>query len=51
MRRKDREVQNKTEVFDILNRCDTIRIGMQGNQYPYVAFRYSLLNYLLENQN
>ncbi len=37
MRRKDREVQNKAEVFDILNRCDTIRIGMQGNQYPYVV--------------
>ena len=37
MRRKDREVQNKTEVFDILNRCDTIRMGMQGNQSPYVV--------------
>lgn len=37
MRRKDREVQNKAEVFDILNRCDTIRIGIQGNQYPYVV--------------
>lgn len=37
MRRKDREVQNKTEVFDILNRCNTIRIGMQGDQYPYVV--------------
>ena len=37
MRRKDREVQSKCEVFDILNRCDTVRIGMQGNQYPYVV--------------
>ncbi|MBQ7942433.1 MAG: pyridoxamine 5'-phosphate oxidase family protein [Lachnospiraceae bacterium] len=37
MRRKDREVQNKTEVFNMLNRCDTIRIGMLGNQYPYVV--------------
>lgn len=37
MRRKDREVQDKTEVFDILKRCDTIRIGMQGNQFPYVV--------------
>lgn len=37
MRRKDREVQNMAEVFDILNRCDTIRIGMQGNQCPYVV--------------
>ncbi len=37
MRRKDREVSNKTEVFDILNRCDTIRIGIQGKQFPYVV--------------
>ena len=37
MRRKDREVQDKTEVFDILKRCDTVRIGIQDNQYPYVV--------------
>lgn len=37
MQRKDREVQNKTEIFDILNRCDTVRIGIQGNTYPYVV--------------
>lgn len=37
MRRKEREIQNRVEIFDILNRCDTIRIGMQGNEYPYVV--------------
>lgn len=37
MRRKEREIQNKVEIFDVLNRCDTVRIGMQGNQYPYVV--------------
>ena len=37
MRRKDREVQDKAEILDMLNRCDTIRIGMQCNQYPYVV--------------
>lgn len=37
MRRKDREVQNKTEVFDILDRCNTIRIGLHSNRYPYVV--------------
>ena len=37
MRRKDREVQNRAEVFDILNRCDTVRIAMHGNKYPYVV--------------
>ncbi len=36
MRRKEREIQNKVEIFDVLSRCDTVRIGMQGNQYPYV---------------
>ena len=25
MRRKDREVQSLDEIFDILNRCDTVR--------------------------
>ena len=37
MRRKDREVQNRAEVFDILNRCDTVRIAMHGDKYPYVV--------------
>lgn len=37
MRRKDREVQSKEEIFDILNKCDTVRIAMQGGQYPYVV--------------
>ena len=37
MRRKDREVQNKAEIFDILNRCDTVRIAMHGDPYPYVV--------------
>ena len=37
MRRKDREVLNTAEIFDILNRCDTVRIAMKGDQYPYVV--------------
>lgn len=37
MRRKDREVQDKREIFDILRRCDTVRIGIQGEKYPYVV--------------
>ena len=37
MRRQDREVQEKSEVFDILNRCDVIHIGMYGDTYPYVV--------------
>ena len=37
MRRKDREVQDRAELFDILKRCDTVRIAMHGEQYPYVV--------------
>ncbi len=37
MRRKDREVTDINEIFDILNRCDTVRIGMRGEKYPYVV--------------
>ena len=37
MRRKDREVQNRAEVLDILNRCDTVRIAMYGERHPYVV--------------
>ena len=37
MRRTDREVKDMGEIFDILNRCDTVRIGMRGEQYPYVV--------------
>lgn len=25
------------EIFDILIRCDTVRIGMRGGKYPYVV--------------
>ena len=37
MRRKDREVQTAAEIFDMLNRCDTVRIAMHGEKYPYVV--------------
>ena len=37
MRRKDREIQNKEEIFDILKRCDNVRLAMQGETYPYVV--------------
>ncbi len=36
MRRDDREVCGIAEIFDILSRCDTIRLGMNGGEYPYV---------------
>ena len=37
MRRTDREVTDINEIFDILNRCNTVRIGMRGEKYPYVV--------------
>jgi len=36
MRRDEREVKDINEIFDILKRCDTVRIGMNGGGYPYV---------------
>lgn len=37
MRRKEREVTNLKDIVDILTRCDTIRIGMQGEIHHYVV--------------
>lgn len=37
MRRKEREVTDFAEIVDILKRCDTVRIGMKGGEYPYLV--------------
>ena len=37
MRRKDREVRDMDEIFDILRRCDTLRIAVQGEDGPYIV--------------
>ncbi len=37
MRRKDREVTDFAEIIDILERCNTIRLGIQGPDFPYVV--------------
>lgn len=37
MRRKDRQVTDPAEIFYILTRCDTLRVAMQGEEYPYVV--------------
>lgn len=36
MRRKDREVTDPEQIFDILNRCDTMTLAMNGGTEPYV---------------
>lgn len=37
MRRKEREVTDSKEILEILNRNSTIRIGLHGDEYPYVV--------------
>ena len=38
MRRKDREVNDLREIFGMLLRCDTVRIGMTGSYIVPVSF-------------
>ena len=37
MRRTDREIKNWDELLDVLQRTETIRLGIHGNPYPYVV--------------
>jgi len=37
MRRSDREVTSLSDILDILRRTQTIRLGLNGNPYPYVV--------------
>ncbi|MCL2616172.1 MAG: pyridoxamine 5'-phosphate oxidase family protein [Defluviitaleaceae bacterium] len=37
MRRTDREITNRDEIIDILRRADTIRLGINGDPFPYVV--------------
>ncbi len=37
MRKADREIKDINDILDVLNRCDTIRLGLFGDEYPYVV--------------
>ena len=37
IRRGDREITDFDEILDALRRADTIRLGMNGDPYPYVV--------------
>lgn len=37
MRRKDREVTDFNEIKEIIEECDTIRIGLNDGSYPYIV--------------
>ncbi len=37
MNRKDREVTDLQEIIEIINSCDTLRLGIHNGEYPYVV--------------
>lgn len=37
MRRKEREIADFKEIVDVLERCDTIRLGICDDETPYVV--------------
>lgn len=37
MNRKDREVTDFQEIMEIINSCDTLRLGINNGEYPYVV--------------
>ena len=37
MRRNDRAVTDREKILDILARCDTMRLGLNGGERPYVV--------------
>ena len=37
MRRSDREIKNRQEIFAVLQKCDVIRLGINTLDYPYVV--------------
>ena len=37
MRRKDREIKDKEDIFDVLRKCDVVRLGFNGEGYPYIV--------------
>lgn len=47
MRRSDREISDFSEIVDVIERCDTLHLAMNGEIYPYVvplSFGYDAAN-------
>ena len=47
MRKSEREIKDFNEVIDVLHRCDTVHLGIFGEEYPYVvplSFGYEVAN-------
>lgn len=36
MRRSDRQVSDLSQIYDILRRCDTVTLGLNGGSEPYL---------------
>jgi len=37
MKRKEREICRSEDIIDVLKKCNTLSIGFQGDDYPYVV--------------
>ncbi len=37
MRRKDREITDKSEIIKIIEKCDACRLGLSQNNVPYIV--------------
>ena len=37
MKRFDREIKDFDKIVDVLDRCETLRVGMHWGEYPYVV--------------
>ena len=37
MRRKDREITDFHDIIDIMNKCDTCRLALFDQEYPYIV--------------
>ena len=47
MRRTDREIKNRDEIVDVLQRSNTIRLGIHSKPFPYIvplSFGFENLN-------
>ena len=47
MRRHDREITDKNEILEIMNRCDVCRLAFNDGDYPYIL----PLNFGLEEKD
>ena len=44
MRRKDREIINKEQIWRIMQRCGVCRVAFHDAEYPYIVPLLSLIH-------